>query len=296
MALRAFVLHFGLATGAAVFRNRIEALVQHKAPVGPVLLQASHSVAQGVGPDLLGDVGLQIVNDGVEVAQVPVKTSSIGGDKLQVEQTGSVSKSLAAVEITEPQSVKGSPEHGMRILDKENPGSKELVSVRLDHALADGEQVFKLFAEGARAAVANVAPTGSSSWWSASAEAMRGAKAAAPEAVQTGMSSPGAMTFFSSSARATPSSIKEHKEQSGLSAKPTSMMAVGAATVAADAVRADAPPVGPLSLEAQRRALALTEQVQERRAAEEAQAQELERQGDLEETMNRVADASSWGI
>lgn len=307
-----------------MLRHRPQPLAQHKVLPRPSLLQTHHHVLQSVGPEYLGDVSYRTPSsDAAEALQAPegALTLPVAGEHLaHAEQVvGVASEPFAATQrgIAVPEVVQSSakrpPEQSMHLLDTQKAGSKDPISVRLEHAWAEADHAMKLFAAGARAAIENVAPAQAASWWNADSVANRSTGATAPAQASVGSSSPpGAMSFFSSSARvgaANPNeprgggvSMAQGRVESSVeaevpTAKPASML-VGAATASADATAAhvDVLPQdrGPSTLEEQRQALALSERLQEIRVADLARAQDLERQSSLEDAMNRVSENSGW--
>lgn len=291
-------------------RGSLQVPAQQNISSKPALLQTRNLVLHGVGPDFLGDAGAskEAAGDAVQGPDDPAEHALPGVHKDPAHASGGIAESLAAVRAKgmKPGGAQSSePEHVMHLLSTEQAGAKDLVSVRLEHALANANRVMTLFASGvaagARAAVENVAPADTVSWLAAE----NGTAEQMPSTQGSSRSSPppGAMTFFSGAARANATTRRLLKE-----AKPSSMIAVAIARAAASGAniaRVDAtgahvdvlaPRRGPVTVEDQRRALMISEQQLAQQVDEADRARELERQRALEDAMDRTRDASSWGI
>eukprot|EP00445_Apocalathium_hangoei_P079273 CAMPEP_0204186720 /NCGR_PEP_ID=MMETSP0361-20130328/56219_1 /ASSEMBLY_ACC=CAM_ASM_000343 /TAXON_ID=268821 /ORGANISM="Scrippsiella Hangoei, Strain SHTV-5" /LENGTH=350 /DNA_ID=CAMNT_0051147045 /DNA_START=40 /DNA_END=1089 /DNA_ORIENTATION=+ len=192
--------------------------------------------------------------------------------------------------------------HGMKHwenFDIQEKDAAVLPSVRLERAEASAEHWASLFSAGARAAFKNAVPDSTVAWLSSVAKAAQyeAHQAVAPptQGAETAAAAPGAMKL-NGVVRLSAA------ERAALAKRPAAMVAVATTHEAAAAAemssgaRMDSPAnrAGLLSVEQQRTQATLLVQMKVEKDAELRQAEDLDRQSQMEDVMNQARESHRW--
>lgn len=311
----AFALLAGIEGALALSEASANAVAAARmAPVRPLsLLQLGQKAAHSIGPDFLGDGDVEPIKalPKLESAEALATSPSPAAEPKRLVALQAAASAAAAVAAAAPpaqglaaQGGQGRPaSHGMKHWENFDIQEKEaavLPSVRLERAEASAEHWASLFSAGARAAFKNAVPDSTVAWLSSVAKAAQyeAHQAVAPptQGAETAAAAPGAMKF-NGVVRLSAS------ERAALTKRPAAMVAVAttheaaAAAETSSGARMDSPAsrAGLLSVEQQRTQATLLVQMKVEEDAELRQAEDLDRQSQMDDVMNQARESHRWG-